>query len=31
MLRWEVTGFLGEKEYARVLGPYDRELQKRLG
>jgi len=31
MLSWEVTGFLGEEEYARILGPYDRELQKRLG
>lgn len=31
MLSWEVTGFLGEEEYARIFGPYDRELQKRLG
>lgn len=30
MLTWEVTGFLGEDEFARILGPYDRELHKRL-
>lgn len=31
MLSWEVTGFLGQEEYERVLGPYDRALRKRLG
>jgi len=29
MLDWEVTGFLGAEEFARILGPYDRELRKR--
>ncbi|MFH1569886.1 MAG: hypothetical protein ABIL09_17975, partial [Gemmatimonadota bacterium] len=30
MLGWQVTGFFGAAEYERILGPYERELQKHL-